>query len=94
MFTLIDGIARHLAHPDTFHIPNTTEVVALKRGQYVKLGFQEGENTERAWVEVKAIDGRYLTGIVNNDLVLMKTVKDGDEVKFEFQHIIGIYHGE
>ena len=91
MFTLIDGIAQRLAHPDTFHIPNTTEVVALKPGQYVKLGFQEGGNTERAWVEIKSIDGRRLTGVVNNDIVLMKTVKDGDEVSFEFQNIIGIF---
>lgn len=94
MFTLIDGIVRHAAYPDTFHIPNTTEVIALKPGQRVKLGFQEGKNTERAWVEIKSIDGDRLTGVVDNDLVLMETVKDGDEVSFGFKHVIGIYHGE
>lgn len=93
MFTLINGEARHAAYP-TFHIPSTAEIVALKPGQFVKVGFQEGENTERAWVEVKSIDGNHVTGLVNNDLVLMKTVKDGDEISFEFKHILGIYCGE
>ncbi len=92
MFTLMDGNARHAAHPDTFHIPSNAELVALKPGQYVKLGFQEGESTERAWVEVKTINGRHLTGVVNNDLVVMETVKDGDEISFAFHHILGIYH--
>lgn len=95
VFTLIDGIARHLAHPNTFFVPNTTEIIALKPGQYVKVGFQEGENTERAWVEIKSISalGR-LTGVVDNDLVLMETVNDGDEINFEFRHVIGIYREE
>ena len=94
MFTLMDGKARHVAHPDTFHIPSTAEIVALKPGQYVKVGFQEGQKTERAWVEVKSIDDRSVHGVVNNDLVLMKTVKDGDEISFDFKHVLGIYHGE
>ena len=55
MFTLIDGEARHIAYPDTFHIPSMEERQKLEPGQYVKLGFQEGENTERAWVQVKTV---------------------------------------
>lgn len=95
MFTLIDGEARHAAFSQTFHIPSIEERRAILPGEYVKLGFQEGENTERAWVEVKAIDGDQLTGTVDNDLVLMTTVKDGDKIDFELRHVMGIlHHGE
>jgi len=94
LFTLIDGEARHTTFPETFHIPSLNERQKLQPGQHVKLGFQEGENTERAWVHVNIIDGNQLTGNVENDLVLMTTIKDGDEVTFELKHIIGIYHGE
>lgn len=94
MFTLIDGEARHAAFPETFFIPSMEERKKLEPGQYVKLGFQEGENTERAWVQVKTIGIHRLFGVVDNDLLLMTTVKDGDELSFELKHVIGIYHGE
>jgi len=94
VFTLIDGVVQHAAHPDSFHVPDSAETVTLKPGQFVKVGFQEGANTERAWVEVKSVNGDRVIGIVNNDLVLMKTVKDGDTISFAFKHILGIYHEE
>ena len=58
--------------------------------QFVKLCFREEDNTERAWVIVKTIVNNQLTGIVNNDLVLMTSVKCDDEISFELKHIIDI----
>lgn len=94
MFTLLDGEVRHALYPISFHIPSLEERQGLTPGVYVKLGFQESDETERAWVEVTAIDGDQVTGIVCNDLVVMTSVKDGDAVAFQLKHIIGIYHGE
>ena len=91
MFTLMDGDAQQAIQPI---LPAMKKCRELRLGQYVKLGFQEAGDTEKAWVEVKSIDGDKLTGVVDNDLVLMTSVKDGDEVSFRLKHILAIYHGE
>lgn len=65
-------------------------------GKYVKIGFRAklptgNETVEHMWVAVKAVEGKKLQGILNNDPVLAIDVECGDSVTFDVSEIEAVY---
>lgn len=94
--TLIDGEEMNRLHPATFEIPPKAERDNIRPGAFVKVGFSEqGINgNERMWVQVQGRrdDGGYF-GLLNNDPVVMRSIKCDDRVDFEARHVLGILEG-
>lgn len=83
---LVDAQQMATEYPDTFEAPTETMLAQIKVGDAVKIC---ANNKERFWVEVTAIDGKTLTGRIDNDLVFTDThgLKYNDTVTFERRHI-------
>jgi hypothetical protein len=67
--TLINALAMHLDHPDTFDVPDVDVLAELVPGDFVKLGFRDdddGGGGERMWVKVTARSGSEWTGTIAN----------------------------
>lgn len=95
-YTLEDAVEFHEAYPRTFIIPSQAEIDALTEGMLVKLIFilntpQDGCGAERMWVEITERKGDSFWGILDNDPRYIKSVKAGDIVRFESNHIAAIY---
>lgn len=92
-FSLIDGVAMNKAHPDTFEIPTTDEIAALKDGDHVKLGFKmkrkDCPSAERMWVKIVARKGGDYCGTIANSPVFVNA-EFGDLLLFERKHILSI----
>lgn len=54
---------------------------------WVKLAFSEGEEVEHMWVMVKKEKGGMFEGILDNEPIYLKNIKDGDKVVFERENI-------
>lgn len=98
-YTLLDGEAQNLAHPNTFEIPSKVQRTTLVAGDLVKLCFKSttensGLDSERMWVQVTEVisHGKYL-GSLDNDPVVIQGLNHGARVEFEAKHVIGIYEG-
>jgi len=98
-YNLTDGIKRNIKHTNTFQIPTTSERKRIKKGSFVKLGFERKNpapnetSGERMWVQITEIkdDRKKFIGTLDNDpVVLPDVLKCGDEIEFEDKHIIGI----
>lgn len=87
MTEFVDAEERNKQYPKTFDIPAESERNNVKRGDYVKLIF---DDKERMWVKVKKHKGKKLIGVINNEPVLIEDVKFGDKVEFEPKNIIDI----
>lgn len=90
MYTLLDGVARNRAYPRTFLIPSELEKSLVVPGEYVQLGFTEGEQTERMWVMVTARVNDQFTGYLDNDPAFLVSIEWQDIVHFNSRHIIKI----
>ena len=91
MYTLIDGVKRNEENPKTFHIPSKEEIGQLKKGDHVKLGFEEEGNCERMWVKIVDIVGEdHFVGMLDNQPLGLETIKLHDVVEFEANQIINI----
>lgn len=98
---LIDGIQRNMASA-RFEIPSDCAKLALRRGDYVKVGVQWSPpaklgdhlvEAERFWVRIENIAGaHHYTGTVNNTLVYTDEhgLRNGDWIEFESRHILAI----
>lgn len=88
-YTLLDGIEQNRLYPDTFHIPDRAEIQSLRPGYFVKLCFEEENNTpERMWVVITNIDGDNFTGILENEPLDIKSISYSDTVCFNSKHIL------
>lgn len=87
--TLIDGVARNSRHPDTFEIPTDEEKLAIKKGDFVKIGLESSEGGERFWTIVQSVEGDVITASVDN--FLMNFDLDlGQELQFGYEHVLSI----
>ena len=91
MYTLIDGRKMNALYPETFEIPSMRDVLKIKPGDFVKLGFIDPDEaqgmTERMWVEVTGL----CTGTLANDPVSL-SLKHGDPVEYRDRNILTIMH--
>ena len=92
--TLIDGVERNAAHPDTFDIPTADERQNIKAGTYVKVGFDKaGGGGERLWVLVGGPlndgTGNYV-GLLANTPFFLDGLAWGDRVTFRPEHVLDI----
>lgn len=89
-YTLIDGRKMNATHPETFEIPSMREVLKIKPGDFVKIGFttpgaSDNIRCERMWVKVTGLR----TGILANDPVFTP-MKHGDVVEYQDRNILDI----
>lgn len=56
-------------------------------GDWVKKKFADEHGSEHAWVKVTGKAGSVVHGVVDNDLVLVVCVRDGDKVDVQFDEI-------
>ena len=55
-----------------------------KKGQRqfgVKVAIRDGKKVEHFWVQISKFDGKQFVGEIANDPMVVKTVKEGDEIK-------------
>jgi uncharacterized protein YegJ (DUF2314 family) len=91
-YTLFNAYEQHTKTPETFKIPNPSDLKKLTTGDLVKLIFaEEGKNSERMWVDITEADFPNFRGTLNNDPYQLKTIKFGDIVEFETKHIAVIW---
>lgn len=87
---LESGLERHLAHPDTFDVPEAELKAELRPGDQVKLmwGVKRGPAAgERMWVTITARHGDQLTGTLDNWAVIVY-LRPGETIKFHIDDII------
>lgn len=61
-------------------------------GEFAKMKFVDGHRTEYMWVKVTDVDqnGEKYKGILDNDPLLVQTVRYGDIVEFEKEDILDV----
>ncbi len=71
--------------------PNREELDNITKGSIVKISLCG----ERFWNIVDSVDGKMVTGKVNNDLLFthIHGLRDGDQITFKLNEIIDIYDG-
>ena len=82
-------------NPSSFFIPDEKERKSQKKGDLVRLHFiltkaKENEpRAERMWVEItnRGLFGNKYIGVLTNQPVYLKTIKIGDQIKFEPKNI-------
>jgi Uncharacterized protein conserved in bacteria (DUF2314) len=79
------GVERNRAYPESFPIPSEEMKRLIVPGMVVKDG-----SGERMWVDVTAVDGERLVGVLCNTPCVIPRLEPGDEVMFEREHIIDI----
>ena len=90
----VNAVEMHKQHPDTFEIPSKNDLLALKKGDFVKVCLQDdNRNGERFWCQVTSIDKaqRKIIASVDNELVFYPEIELGLEVKFDFNNVYAIY---
>jgi uncharacterized protein YegJ (DUF2314 family) len=93
LIPVVDGVEQNKLHPDTFHIPSESEKCNVKPLDFVKAGFDTGEDeivTERMWVVVASIKDGVIRGALANEPFMSRKGKLGDPVRMEFRHILAI----
>ncbi len=96
---LDDGEARHIAHPDSFWIPDLELRTGVVAGSIVKLIFAiaNGEDElgfERMWVVVEHAHGTLFMGRLDNAPLTAGRLGPGHPVFFGPEHIIDIWTDE
>jgi hypothetical protein len=90
-YMLLDGVNLHLAHPDTFAIPGSDDVMNMRPGDYVKLMFKSSTGVvERMWVRVTYNGGALSLwhGVRENQPTDAELPELGSEVCFGWRHVI------
>ena len=77
----------HKDHPDTFEVPDRSELDSIKKGSIVKVSC----NDERFWTEVISVRGNMITASVDNDLICDQEFGLGDTIKFEKRNIYSVW---
>jgi uncharacterized protein YegJ (DUF2314 family) len=91
-YILEDGIELHRNSPHTFQIPSIQKKVALKKGDIVKLIFnQDKRMTERMWVIITKAKYPNYEGTLDNNPLFIDTIKYGDKIKFHANNIVNTY---
>lgn len=91
---LESGLARNLACPSTFWVPNSEEKGQLCPGDHVKLMWSVKRFPgERMWVTITHRDGQQLTGTLNNYAVFAY-LEPGEVIKFHIDDIIDYSFGD
>ncbi|MHA7132259.1 DUF2314 domain-containing protein [Oerskovia turbata] len=87
-WSLRDVVAWNAQHPQTYPVPDTSDVVP---GTLVKLVFLPDEGIgERMWVRVTEIDGDRMAGLLDNDPAGIVGLLAGDRVEFERRHVLDL----
>jgi hypothetical protein len=96
-YELIDALALHHAHPDTFKIPSPAMIASLKPGDFAKIGVRfaaadDRVDGERFWVKVTEADADSYVGEVDNALLYTDAhgLDRGDMVHFGRRNILSI----
>jgi hypothetical protein len=79
----------HEENPDTF----ARDLTGVSVGAFVKICHSNLETPERFWVEVTAIDGKKIEGIVANELIF-SWLDHGAHLKFELDNVYGVFTGK
>jgi len=82
----VDAQKMHKMYPDTFEAPTKAELNALKKGDLVKVCYND---EERFWVILTSVRGQKLKGKVDN-LLLTPDLSLGDIIEFEKKHVYSI----
>lgn len=78
-------------HPVTFQAPGLAELDAVKPGDFVKICVVENnKGGERFWIKVLERDHINVTGIVDNVLVDIKSLRFGDKIEVKLTDIYSI----
>ena len=101
---MMDGVRQSKRYPETFSVPDRTQKVAVRKGDYVKLCFINPDKPsgdtipmdERMWVMVTSIDGRKYFGKLHNEPRSFRAavLKYGQKIEFESRHILDIIRKE
>lgn len=86
-YELVNALQMHNQHPETFEIPDLSEIQSLKVGDFVKLIFTQDGHSERMWVQIKSIDNQKYLGRLDNIPILID-IDLNEIVSFEQKHII------
>jgi hypothetical protein len=89
----LDAQAMHKAHPDTFDVPTDEELAVIASGSFIKVCGFGFHGRERFWLEVQAVEGDTITGLVKNDLTELPLFRD-DEVKVDRRHVMNLMTAE
>jgi hypothetical protein len=87
----LDAQQMHHEHPDSFDVPTTEELRALKAGDFIKIA--DRKQTERFWLRVQSVDVDAIVGTVANDLEDLPLARD-EVVTVEPWNIMGIMTAE
>ena len=74
-------------HPETFSVPEDTELRLLKVGSLVKVS----TDGERFWVQITSATYPLFIGRVDNDLLFVKGLSYNDLIQFHAANIYQIY---
>jgi hypothetical protein len=83
---LLDAVALHIAHPDTFEIPDDARLDRLQSDDWVKIC----RNNERFWVQISDCYGETITGTVKNELLCNDDLPVGTPVMFDRRHVYDV----
>lgn len=86
MISFVDAQEMHRKYSHCFEVPSDSALNSLVIGDYVKIC----EDNERFWVELIEVNGKNLSGRVDNDLFFPHDFKCDDIVHFETRHIYDI----
>lgn len=93
---LINGIIKNMQFPETFEIPDLSEVNAIKPGDFVGIGIEDevtGKG-ERFWTIVQNIPSAgFFEARVANDLVIFD-LSPGEPISFGFANVLRIQKAE
>lgn len=90
-YNLADCQKQHEETPLTFGVPTEKELIDIQVGDYVKLIFEEENQTpERMWVEVTFANFPYFSGELNNVPYQLRSVALGDKINFYEFHVANI----
>ena len=95
--TLLDGAERNRENPETFEVPDKSDINAIATGDFVKVGLEGGAEFgggERFWCEVADISGKgkatRFTLRVMDELICYPTVPLGKKLVVEPRHILSV----
>ena len=77
--------AREMAkmYPESFDDISKEKLEFIRKGVNVKIN----NGLERFWVEVKSVNGKEISGTVNNELIFPIEYDYGDKITFNINHV-------
>lgn len=92
---LVDVVERHEQHPDTFQIPTSAEIDALRPDDLVKLMWElpDGQG-ERMWVVLTSVGPERFEGRLDNEPFIVTGLEVDQMVRFGRRNIASIWSDE